>query len=593
MEAIGEDQKHKSKLIGSQSQSQDGSQNHKKLFIGGLNGATTKEKLTDYFEQFGRVMEAFVVYDHGKPSGFGFVTVDSQGTVDRILKLKHDLDSSQIDVKPALDKHEAKQKELAERSRKIFVGGLPKNFRDEQLEEYFSQFGEVHKCYVVKDPKTAKTRGFGFVIFSEMSGKEAALEEPEQRVNGHPIFVKNAEKRDVCNPLSEQLNPNQQNTKVEYHRQSSKVEISQTTKSELTSSDLRQVSYPRNQYPEPPSQRHPTHSRGGYRGFQREEYLEPFEQEYLPYPGYHKTDGRYWAYGNEGYEGYRGGHPYGGKDHGHYDYSRPYPQPRNTSHRGQYQPINQHYQEYDWYNSSQRVAYPDYPDPRVTQDKLYRNIQNEHKAPRNPPFHDDGYKQEPDPSQYYPNHLYYPEKPEPRAARGGQRPGNLARLDCQGFEEYPYPGEVRYHTGYGLQNKNHIAEGGNQSSKGITVHQGPQGQMYKPQFQSHQDLSPKKRPKDYLLHYPGQEEQGKLIDRVIMPLSQPLLTREAPYQLPHPPFYSERPFGPMHQELNMEEQKMYSEDPFDENGDDHNLERVYLGEDGQLHEFDTLNRQDF
>lgn len=83
------------------------------------------------------------------------------------------------------------------------------------------------------------------------------------------------------------------------------------------------------------------------------------------------------------------------------------------------------------------------------------------------------------------------------------------------------------------------------------------------------------------------------MDRVIMPLSQPTLTREAPYQLPHPPFYSERPFGPMHQELNMEEQKMYSEDPFDENGDDHNLERVYLGEDGQLHEFDTLNRQDF
>lgn len=609
MEVLIREHNQESKLNESQSESQDDSQNHKKLFIGGLNGATNKEKLTDYFERFGKVIEAFVVYDHGKPSGFGFVTVDSQATVDKILKQKHALDNSQIDVKPALDKQEAKQKELAERSRKIFVGGLPKNFKDEELEEHFSQFGKVHKCYVVKDPKTAKTRGFGFVIFSEMSGKEAALEHTEQKVNEHPIYVKNAEKRDVPNAPSE--GQYQQNSNAEYHRPPSKVEISQTTKSELTSSEPKQGTHKRIQYNDPGSQREMNRHRGGYKGFNREEIVEPIDEEYSNYPSYgqyHKTDSSYYngGYGHQGQEAYAPGYGYGAKVHGQYDYNRPYPQHQvhQPNYRYHNATINPQYQEYDMYHSTQRGMYQDYQDPRLgQQEKRYRNVQNEYPLVTNnkhQPRYEDPYRSYGGPEEGYPGNAYYPnypyaEKHEPRGnPRGGERIGARAKAPYQAHEEYPYHAEARYQPGYGLQARNHNPEGGNQSSKGITAEpQGFPGQKSRPQFQSYQDLSPKRRPRNYLLHYPGQEEQGKLMDRVIMPLSQPILTREVPlYQLPHPPFFSERPFVPtMHQELHPEDQKMYSEDPFDENGDDHNLERV----DGQLHEFefDTMHRQDF
>lgn len=48
-----------------------------KLFVGNLNFKTTDEDLKYYFEDFGEVSEAIIVFDRetGRPRGFGFVTM--------------------------------------------------------------------------------------------------------------------------------------------------------------------------------------------------------------------------------------------------------------------------------------------------------------------------------------------------------------------------------------------------------------------------------------------------------------------------------------------------------------------------------------
>ena len=163
-----------------------------KLFVGGLTGEMTRETLAQYFSKYAEIVDSFVVYESQKPSGFGFITVKDKRAADQILQSLHTLNNSILDVKPALDRAQAKDKEESDRRRKIFVGGLPKNFLDESLKEFFEQFGTVQKCYVVKDTMTGKTRGFGFVIFSTDEGYAKALENPNLTIGGNDAHVKAA-----------------------------------------------------------------------------------------------------------------------------------------------------------------------------------------------------------------------------------------------------------------------------------------------------------------------------------------------------------------------------------------------------------------
>ncbi|KAK9466975.1 hypothetical protein V1512DRAFT_262811 [Lipomyces arxii] len=50
---------------------------------------------------------------------------------------------------------------------KMFIGGLNWDTTDESLNKYFSQFGEVTECQVMRDPSTGRSRGFGFLTFRD------------------------------------------------------------------------------------------------------------------------------------------------------------------------------------------------------------------------------------------------------------------------------------------------------------------------------------------------------------------------------------------------------------------------------------------
>ncbi|VDN02258.1 unnamed protein product [Thelazia callipaeda] len=50
-----------------------------------------------------------------------------------------------------------------EQFRKMFIGGLSSTTTDEALKEFYSQWGELVDCIVMRDPATKRSRGFGFV----------------------------------------------------------------------------------------------------------------------------------------------------------------------------------------------------------------------------------------------------------------------------------------------------------------------------------------------------------------------------------------------------------------------------------------------
>lgn len=56
---------------------------------------------------------------------------------------------------------------------KLFVAGLPYDFDDAELMEFFEKFGKVNSAKVAIDKETGKSRGFAFV---DMANDEEARE---------------------------------------------------------------------------------------------------------------------------------------------------------------------------------------------------------------------------------------------------------------------------------------------------------------------------------------------------------------------------------------------------------------------------------
>jgi RNA recognition motif-containing protein len=82
-------------------------------------------------------------------------------------------------------------------SKKLFVGSLSWNTTDDGLRAAFERFGEISEAKVIMDRETGRSRGFGFVTFTEGSSAEtAAAEMNGAALDGRTIRVDVAQDRD-------------------------------------------------------------------------------------------------------------------------------------------------------------------------------------------------------------------------------------------------------------------------------------------------------------------------------------------------------------------------------------------------------------
>jgi cold-inducible RNA-binding protein len=78
--------------------------------------------------------------------------------------------------------------------KKLFVGGLSWGTTDDGLHQAFSQFGEIVEAKVITDRETGRSRGFGFVTFSNEDGASKAISEMDgTELDGRTIKVNEAE----------------------------------------------------------------------------------------------------------------------------------------------------------------------------------------------------------------------------------------------------------------------------------------------------------------------------------------------------------------------------------------------------------------
>lgn len=75
----------------------------------------------------------------------------------------------------------------------IYVGNLPYNTGNEELQQLFSQFGDIQRATVVIDRETGRSRGFGFVeMNNDQEGKDAIEALNGQDFAGRALTVNEA-----------------------------------------------------------------------------------------------------------------------------------------------------------------------------------------------------------------------------------------------------------------------------------------------------------------------------------------------------------------------------------------------------------------
>lgn len=86
---------------------------------------------------------------------------------------------------------------------KLYVGNLPYSFRDQDLQDSFSEFGTVNSAKVMMERDTGRSKGFGFVEMGSDAEAQAAIQGVHgQNYGGRDLVVNEARPMEPRAPRS-------------------------------------------------------------------------------------------------------------------------------------------------------------------------------------------------------------------------------------------------------------------------------------------------------------------------------------------------------------------------------------------------------
>jgi len=81
-------------------------------------------------------------------------------------------------------------------AKKLFVGGLSWDTTDDGLRQAFTSFGEITEAKVITDRDTGRSRGFGFVTFTQDEDAKKAISQMDgTSLDGKTIKVNEAQEK--------------------------------------------------------------------------------------------------------------------------------------------------------------------------------------------------------------------------------------------------------------------------------------------------------------------------------------------------------------------------------------------------------------
>jgi len=167
---------------------------HNKLFIGGLSFETNEQSLKTYFSKWGEIKDVIVMRDSStkRSRGFGFIKYKTKESVDDVQKARpHKIDDRDVETKRAMprdDPHMLQQQSV----KKMFVGGLKEDTKEDQVRDCFSEYGEIELIEMIQDKGTGKTKGFCFVTFNDYDPVDKLVLKRKVELNGKKVELKKA-----------------------------------------------------------------------------------------------------------------------------------------------------------------------------------------------------------------------------------------------------------------------------------------------------------------------------------------------------------------------------------------------------------------
>lgn len=182
------------------------------IFVGGLSSKCEETPLKSYFLQFGSIIDCKPQTwkkNSSKCRGFAILRCEDFDTYKRIISEdKHLYNGRNIECKEyfsSKDKLTQYNKSLFQR--KVLISGFNENITTEDLENFFSKFGEIEIAYSVKSCKTGKSKGYGYVCFKEKRDRDRLLQKKKVSFKGDTVTCVSFHHKQV-KELEKQLSQN-------------------------------------------------------------------------------------------------------------------------------------------------------------------------------------------------------------------------------------------------------------------------------------------------------------------------------------------------------------------------------------------------
>ncbi|KAJ8916978.1 hypothetical protein NQ315_008378 [Exocentrus adspersus] len=161
-----------------------GRDDDRKLFVGGLSWETTDKELREHFGQYGEIESINVKTDPntGRSRGFAFIVFNNAESIDKVVAAgEHVINNKKVDPKKAKARHG-----------KIFVGGLTTELTDDDIKNYFGQYGTIIEVEMPFDKTKNQRKGFCFITFESEQVVNELLKTPKQTIKDKEVDVKKA-----------------------------------------------------------------------------------------------------------------------------------------------------------------------------------------------------------------------------------------------------------------------------------------------------------------------------------------------------------------------------------------------------------------